>query len=191
MRSRTLACLFAAVVGFGGLLGSTGCQPLYGGKPDKLAKPPTKKRPPEPPPVVVEIKYIEDCVASFRDDPKKAPPPQRTIANKLADDGDAAMAAATKMKEPIQAANAIKDAVDKYGNALKKDPYNAEITLKLAVAYDAVYRKGCALAMLKRLQTLSTNPSVAPNADRVINGVSDNSNMFKGYRKEAVAAIGR
>src|SRR4051794_30820116 len=123
MRSRTLACL--VVVGFiGGMV--AGCQPLYGGKPEKLAKPPTKKRPPEVPVVAPEIKYVEECgPANFHEDPKKWPPKQPAVAQKLTEDGDAAIAASQKIKEPLAAANSIKDAIDKYANALRKDPYNA------------------------------------------------------------------
>lgn len=190
MRFRALACC-VVVVGLGGML-AMACQPLYGGKPEKLAKPPTHKRPIEPPVVAPEIKYVEECgAANFHDDPKKAPPKQPAIAQKLTDDGDAAMAASVKIKDPLGQANAVKDAIDKYGNALRKDPYNANATLKLAIAYDTVYRKGCAIAMLKRLSTLEKNPSVSPDATRVIDSISDNTSLFKGYHKDAVSAVGR
>jgi len=188
MRSKALACIVLGVLSVGAL---GACQPLYGGKPEKLAPPPKKKAPPPIVAAPIEIKYIDDCQASFREDPKKGPRPDRTLGNKLTDDGDAAVAAGQKMKDPIAGANAIKDAIDKYSNALRKDPYSATTTLKLAVAYDMVYRKGCALAMLKRLQSLSTNKDVSPDANRIIDSVSDNTSLFKGYRKEAVTAIGR
>ncbi len=187
MRSRALAFVVVGMLG-----GMSACQPLYGGKPEKLAKPPTKKRPPEAPVVAAEIKYVEDCgAANFHDDPKKAPPKQPAIAQKLTEDGDAAIAASGKIKEPLAAANAIKDAIDKYANALRKDPYNANATLKLAIAYDMVYRKGCALAMLKRLATLEKNLNVSPDATRVIDSITDNTSLFKGYHKDAVTAAGR
>lgn len=190
MRSRLLACAVAFGVGVTSFA-ATGCQPLYGSKPERLAKPPVKKRPPEPPVVAPEIKYVEECQAQFRDDPKKAPPPQPAIAAKLVADGDAAIAAAGKNKDPMAAANTIKDAIDKYSNALRKDPYNAQITLQLALAYDAVYRKGCALALLKRIAALETNPKVSPNANSVADQVSDNNSYFKGYRKDALSAVQR
>ena len=84
----------------------------------------------------------------------------------------------------------IKEAIDKYRNALIKDPYNVDATLKLAVAYDKVLRKGCALAMLKRLAALSNNPKCASEANRNIDSIDANGQWFKGYRKEAMAAVG-
>ncbi|MGE5182734.1 MAG: hypothetical protein ACM31C_11755, partial [Acidobacteriota bacterium] len=80
---------------------------------------------------------------------------------------------------------------DKYRNALIKDPYNVTATLELAVAYDKVLRKGCAIAMLKRLSALSNNPKWANEANRNIDSIDANGQWFKGYRKDAMAAVGR
>ena len=79
---------------------------------------------------------------------------QPAVAANLIDDGDTALSRSQKAADPATAGNAVKDAVDKYRNALTKDPYNPEATVKLAEAYDLVQRKGCALAMLRRLATL-------------------------------------
>ncbi|MCX5741323.1 MAG: hypothetical protein NT062_02360 [Proteobacteria bacterium] len=172
------------------LLSTTACQPLYGSKPDKLAKPSPKKRPPEEKVVAPEVKYVEDCTPNFRDDPKNVRQ-EKAISNRLVADGDAAMDAGRKAKEPPAQASAFKEAIDKYSNALRKDPYNASATIQLAIAYDAVYRKGCALAMLKRLDALTKNPKVSPDATRQVDTISDNASLFKGYRKDAIAAVGR
>lgn len=166
------------------------CQPLYGGKPEKLRNPERKKKPEQPPEAAVQVKYIEECVASFRDDPKGArPDPGR--ANALVSDGDTALAGVPKAKDPASQAELIKQSIDKYRSALVKDPYNQEATLKLAVAYDMVYRKGCALALLKRISALETNPKYRNAAKRVADEVADNAQLFKGYRKDAVSAVGR
>jgi len=85
----------------------------------------------------------------------------------------------------------LKEAIDKYRNALIKDPYNIPATLKLAVAYDRVLRKGCAIAMLKRLAALSNNPKWTSEANRNIDAIDANAQWFKGYRKDAMAAVGR
>ena len=71
------------------------------------------------------------------------------------------------------------------------DPKNRDYALKLAVAYDRVLRKGCAIAMLKRLASLSNNPKWTSEANRNIDSIDANAQWFKGYRKEAMAAVGR
>jgi hypothetical protein len=166
------------------------CQPLYGGKPEKLRNPERKKKPEEPPEAAVQVKYIDDCVASFRDDPKNVR--QDTgRANALVGDGDTALAQVPRAKDAASQAELIKQSIDKYRSALVKDPFNQEATLKLAIAYDMVYRKGCALALLKRLSALEANPKFRSAAKRAADEVADNAQLFKGYRKDAVSAVGR
>ncbi|HEY0252626.1 MAG TPA: hypothetical protein VGC41_13920 [Kofleriaceae bacterium] len=180
---RLFLCLGLAV-------GFAACQPLYGGSPERLHTPEKKKKPPEPPESADQIKYIEDCTASFQDDPRKWHP-QPTLARPLIETGDTAIASSDKTPEANAKVGLIKEAIDKYRNALIKDPYNSDATLKLAVAYDKVLRKGCAIAMLKRLASLSSNPKFATEANRSIDAVGDNSIWFKGYRKDAMQAVGR
>lgn len=166
------------------------CSPLYGGKPEKLKNPDKKKKPDEVAEAPVEIKYVDDCNANFSDDPKKvrAQPPASKIAF---DQGETALDQADKAKDDNAKVGFLKDAVDKYRNALIKDPYNVPATLKLAVAYDRVLRKGCAIAMLKRLASLSNNPKWTSEANRNIDSIDANGQWFKGYRKEAMQAVGR
>jgi len=170
------------------------CQPLYGGKPETLNKVPKKKAPPPEPVAEVKIPYIEDCAADFRGDSKRVFPDVRA-SQALNQSGDSARANAYKSKDPGAQAALYKDAIDKYRSALVKDPFNAEATLGLAIAYDSVYRKGCAIAMLKRLAALNANPtygrgSSPHNANAMIDSIDDNSQWFKGYRKDANAAVG-
>jgi hypothetical protein len=185
-RVRLIACL---VLVFGTL--SAGCQPLYGGKPEKLKSPEKKKRPPEAPDAVVEVKYIEDCNADFRGDPTKAPRPQTQVAQQLVGEGETALQGSEKAKDATSQAELIRVSIDKFRNALIKDPYSHDATLQLAIAYDKVYRKGCALAMLKRLAALQANPKFARGANLAADKVTDNAQWFKGYRKDAIAAVGR
>lgn len=170
-------------------VGATGCQPLYGDKPDKLRNPEKKRRPPDQPETAAEVKYIDDCTVSFTDDPKKWHP-QQSMAQAADQLGDTALASADKATDGNSKVGFIKDAIDKYRAALLKDPYDPHATLQLAVAYDRVLRKGCALALLKRLATLTNNPKVAPHAADVIQDVSNNGTWFKGYRKDAMSAAG-
>jgi hypothetical protein len=170
--------------------GSIGCQALYGGKPEKLAKLERKTKPKEAEEKPPEIKYVEECSTNFRDDPKLARrDPSR--ANALVGDGDDTLAQASRAKDEGGRAELVRQSIDKYRSALVKDPYNAEATLKLALAYERVYRKGCVLALLKRIASLESNPTFKPQAKRVADSVADDGNMFKGYRKDAVQAVGR
>lgn len=166
-----------------------GCQPLYGGKPEKLAAPQKKKRPNDEV-AEVQVKEIEDCQADFRGDPKRVSP-NPSLSNRLTGEGDTALASSDKAADPQAKTSLVLESIDKYRNALVRDPYNAEATLKLALAYDKVYRKGCALAMLKRLAALSANPKYARTANPAIDSIDDNGQWFKRYRKDAMAAVGR
>ena len=107
------------------------------------------------------------------------------------DTGDTAMQGADKAPQIDGKVGLLKEAIDKYRNALIKDPFSVEATLKLAIAYDRVMRKGCAIAMLKRLAALSNNPKFAPEANRNIDAIDANGQWFKGYRKDAMSAVGR
>ena len=171
--------------------GSAGCQALYGGQPEKLRNPDRKKKPAEAEEKPLEVKYVEECVANFRDAPKPVRPDDTSQSNRLVGDGDTALAQVPKAKEPAAQAELIKQSIDKYRSALVKDPYNQEATLRLAVAYDMVYRKACALALLKRIAALESNPKYKSAAKRAADEVADTPAMFKGYRKDAVAAVGR
>ncbi len=166
------------------------CQPLYGGKPEKLKNLPIKKRPVDPPDVVAEVKYVEDCNTNFRDDPKRVFR-DTTGSSTLTSAGDDAIVQANQVQDPLSRAEIVKVSIDKYRNALTKDPYNAEATLKLAIAYDRVYRKGCALKLLARIATLEGNPKFLREAKRAADQVNDSKEWFRGYRPAALAAVGR
>jgi thioredoxin-like negative regulator of GroEL len=171
-------------------VGLLGCQPLYGGKPEKLVAPKRVKEPKEQPIAETPVKEIEDCQADFRADPKNVRA-QTALSNQLTGEGETALASSDQAKDPTAQADFLKTSIDKFRNALLKDPYNAEATLKLALAYDKVYRKGCAIAMLKRLAALSANPKYAKTATPAIDSIGDNGQWFKRYRKDAISAVGR
>lgn len=181
---RVLACLIVVSAGL------SGCQPLYGAKAEKLSNPSKKKRPPEPKEEEVQITYVEECKADFRGDPRLARP-QPTVAAQLMQEGKTAAQSARQAKDPTSEVELLRLALDKFRNALTKDPYNAEITLELALAYDRVLRKGCALALLKRIASLEAHPKYTSLARRQADLVTDNAQWFKGYRNEAISAVGR
>jgi hypothetical protein len=167
------------------------CQPLYGGRPEKLHNPPTHKPPPEAAAPVEEIKLVDECNADFRGDPKRAPAPQPAVARPLFDAAETAAASADREKDEQKKVGLVKEAIEKYRNALLHDPYNVEVTLKLAVEYDKAHRRGCALAMLKRLASLTKSTKLATEANRTIDSIDANGQWFKAYRKEAMAAVER
>ena len=129
----------------------TGCAALYGGKPEKLRNPDKKKKPPEPPDQEVKIVYIEDCAADFRGDPTKVSR-QGAMSTQLTGEGETALVSGDRAKDSASQAEFYKLGISKLSNALQKDPYNHDATLALALAYDKVNRKGCALALLKRAE---------------------------------------
>ena len=76
-----------------------GCQPLYGGKPEHLKNPEKKRKPPERRVAAVPVKYVEDCTASFGDDPKKVARREPAMSRQHVDAGDTALSSAEKAKD--------------------------------------------------------------------------------------------
>jgi hypothetical protein len=158
------------------------CQPMY--KPDA----PRLRDPKQIHHVEAktEVPYVETCTVDFSAPPVKRR--QTAAASQLVVTADSSLDTARQTSaEPAKVA-LIKTGIEKYGEALVKDPYNPDVTLKLALAYDSVLHKGCALAMLTRLYKLSSNPTFQASAS--IDRVVDNKHWFKGYREAALHAVG-
>ncbi|HEY0252395.1 MAG TPA: hypothetical protein VGC41_12760 [Kofleriaceae bacterium] len=175
------------LMGLGLVLGVVACQPLYGDPPERPHTPEPKVKPAEPPPP--EPQYVTECTGHFTEEPKKFHP-NPVLAQPFIDNGDTAIATSEKSTEPVARTTMVVTAIERYRSALVKDPYNADATLKLAVAYDKVLRKGCAIVMLKRLASLTNNPKLAPDANRSIQAIPINAGWFKGYRRDALDAVG-
>jgi hypothetical protein len=185
--SVVLACLVLASFS----IGSAGCAQLYGGKPERLKNPEKKRKPPEPPEQEVKIVYVDDCAADFRGDPTKVSR-QGSMSNQLTGEGETALVSGDKAKDPKAQEEFYKLGISKLSNALQKDPYNHDATLALALAYDKVQRKGCALALLKRIAQLEANAAKFGRGPKALaDRVTDTPQWFKGYRKDAIAALGR
>jgi hypothetical protein len=166
------------------------CQPMYGTKPEKL-RTPTRGTPVPTEEIAAKPVYIEDCPVDFQKAPPKAgvKRDERTAAT-LVDRGDTTIAAADLPENVSERGSLLRASIDRYSGALVQDPYNAHATLKLALAYDRVHRKGCALALLKRLVALAGNRTYEKAATADINRVDDNKQWFRDYRAEALKAIG-
>lgn len=164
-----------------------GCQSMYGKSSEPLVK--VRKVPhkdvavTEPP-----IPYVDECRTNFHGDPTRVSVDARR-ATALVVTGDTSLQQAEKIENPQTRAKAVVDGIEHYSQALTKDPYSAEATLKLALAYDKVYRRGCALKLLGRIATLENHPKFRVSAQRMIGWVTSEPAWFKGYRKDAIAVL--
>jgi len=166
------------------LVALAGCA-MYG-PPEHLHKVEPRPVPPGSD-VAAPLAYVDDCATDFHRDARVVRVLPR-MAEALVQTGNASRDVAVKSTGSKQVELTVSSIHD-YADALRADPYNASATLELAVAYDRVLRKGCALAMLRRLATLATNPKVAPDASDRVADVVDNPQWFRGYRKDALAAV--
>lgn len=177
MGKALIACLLLA-----------GCQGMYTAPADTLKNPP-KVKPKGGGITQADPVYVDECDVNFSAAPTKKR--QTAAAQQLVASGNASLQTAGPASPTTQvAASATVDAIDHYREALIKDPYNAEATLKLALAYDHMMRKGCAIAMLKRLESLAENEKFKPEARPNIQLVKQNDHWFRGYRVTALKAIG-
>jgi hypothetical protein len=163
------------------------CQPMYGASPQRLRTPEPIKPPTTlPGGETATIIYDEDCDLLTAKVPKVTRETKQSEVYVAQGDQKVADFDATPAKTDL-----IIDGIDEYSAALRKDPFNAKATLKLALAYDKVRRKGCALALLQRLDQLAQNPKFAPEASGVIDEIEQRRKWFGGYRKEALRKLGR
>lgn len=191
LRTPVCAAILAATFGAALLLPATGCAPLYGGKAERLRPVEKKRRPVEAASTGPTIVYDEECKADFFST-MKVPSPMPVQAESLVAAGNGAMDASRRAADPQTKVFSIIEAINKYKMALSKDQFNAEATMRLALAYDSVQKKGCALALLKRLSALQGyQPPNSDIARTKLDEISSSDSMFKGYRKDAMSAIGR
>lgn len=172
------------------LVSVAACQPMYVTKTEKLKPVPHKTRPTETGGSKQEVKYALECEFTRSPAPHT---PDFVAAQKKREQGDVAIDKgneARKKTKKEEAFEGYRDAIDRYSAALRADNFDAQATLQLARAYDALYRKGCALKMLERLQVLTKNPKKSPHALEAVQELADNTHWFEGYRPEAIAAAG-
>lgn len=172
------------------------CQPMYGAKAPPLKNPqvvPEKKRVIKPDDIVVKPKPIEDCEwrTTALPDPTKMPKRDTTRSQEATQRADQKIVNADKATDPKSKEALLIDSIQEYGAALTKDPYNAEATLKLAVAYDKVLRKGCALKLINRLSKMTAHPKLEREANAKLDEIENHKTWFEDYRPEAMKATGR
>jgi hypothetical protein len=163
---------------------------MYGAPPQKLRTPEPIKPPKDLPADPVVVNYRDTCDFGTTRTGKVVR--QTSAANTATQKGDEKVADYDKATSEKAKSGLIVDGIDHYLAALKNDPFNAQATLKLALAYDKVRRKGCALALLQRLDQLAQNPKFEKEANDAIDEIlqSNNRTWFGGYRADAVRAVG-
>ena len=181
-----------------GMAAAPGCgSGPYTGKPEKLKKPRAKKRPAGETVAteVTEVKPIEvsneQCRTNFFADPYRSKRYPRE-ANGMANQAGQSLEAAERQFGPTRQ-QLVVEAMGTLSNALRRDPYNAEATYKLSVAYAILGKKSCTMALLERLKALETSPlpeSERETANRVIKKAARDP-AFGAFQKEARTALGQ
>lgn len=168
------------------------CKPMYGAAPEKLAKPKipvdkTLKPDPKPqPPAKPEL--IADCSVDMHR-PNDKVVRKKSVAQQRLQEGDTERVRAEKETDKAERARHARRSLVSYSDALVADPYHAEATLMLAVAYDMFRYKGCALRVLERIGTMRGNPSLEREAMAAADRVRSNPQWFAEYRTEAMNAV--
>lgn len=148
-----------------------------------------------PPKAAFSAEYVADCVTRLHVAPSQHMQPVTTDEEKraLLIEGDHRLSNARQAMEQRapakQVADTALDALVHYRRALFVDPYSPRATLALALAYDLVRRKGCALALLQRLDALTQHPERGAEAKRLAQDVAATFAWFCDYRKDAMAAL--
>lgn len=169
-----------------------GCSGPYSNPAEKLKKP-VKKPMPEEPDVVAVVVFAEDCPVKFQEDPGKAMQQHRTgkrLADQKTGQADELLDKARDTTDDKQKAGQTVEAISKLRSALIDDPYHAEATYKLAHAYARARRKGCAVALLKRLNDLERYGDFAADAKRK-KDEAESDPVFQPFRKDANGALNR
>jgi hypothetical protein len=169
---------------------ATGCQGLYSGKAESMKKPPQTAVPldvDEPPPPPPEITA---CNTNVHKSPAGVVR-KRDVAQAAATRGDGILGQARREPDPKRRTADYLSGLGSYKDALLADPYHLDATLQMAVTYDDLHYKGCALVLLGRIGDMQANSLYAVDANRVADAVRATPQWFKTYRNEALKAVNR
>ena len=168
------------------------CRPMYGAPSEKLGKPrvPVDKtlKQDATPQAPAKPELVEVCPVDINR-PSEKVARNRAAAKQRLQEGEQERERAQKEADDAEKARHAKRSLQSYSEALVADPYNAEATLMLAVAYDSFRRKGCALRMLERIGLMRENPALQAEALAAADRVRTNSQWFAEYRNEALKAV--
>ena len=163
------------------------CQPMYRGRPEPLVRAGDHRPHREPvadfaaPPA-----YVDTCTVQFHEPPDapRPPPPQPGTMGPWPAGQPVPASALAPGPSPLGRLLHLRA-------VLASDPYDARATLDLAISYDQVWRRGCALALLHRLDDLANHPQFAGGAQAEIARVVRTPSLFEDYRAAALAALGQ
>jgi hypothetical protein len=153
-------------------------------------KKPAKKAPAKP--TGVPIKWDDECQARFLEDPKQYARANPYLARARLEPLDLELVETRKLTDSEPKVQKVVSLLSRYWMVLaNQDPYSAQATLGIAIGYDMVFKKGCALRMLRRLGELERHPAFMRAARQAIDDVDSTPSYFTHYRKEALSAMGR
>lgn len=170
-----------------------GCSGPYSGKPDRLKMPSKKAEPDAPAVTATEIKMVDECPAKFQEEPKdalKLHNRNKGAVNRIVEQADSLLDSARNASDDKAKASQTVEAINKLRKGVLDAPYHADAIYKLAHAYAITRRKGCSIALLKRLLELRSHPDFESDALRKINE-AENDPVFAPFRKQANEAINR
>lgn len=162
-----------------------GCNP-YGGKPERLAKPRPQKRT-DGSTVATQEQWDDECRANFYKEPTEKRSPSSARRHHSRAQRDLTTAERNEGPERVVAAT---DAINRLRKALRSDPYSVDATFALAIGYAYVGKRGCSLALLRRLNELQSHkdPEIATIARRTVKRAMGEAS-FQPFRKEADGAL--
>jgi hypothetical protein len=198
--ARMKRLVFLWVLTAAGPLALAACAGPYAGRPEALQRPrirkhpgasksPTKSSPAASDPATAPSATSADppCRTNFFGDPFKGERRSRK-ARALAAEAEAALLGAERVA--VGRKDVIVGAMATLANALRIDPYGAEPTYKLAMAYAMVGRRSCSLALLERLKLLAQMADGEAEAARTIERAARDP-AFEAFRTDARRALGQ
>jgi hypothetical protein len=166
---------------------------LVAGTPCTACQPAAKPAAPAPWKPLPQPDYIDECSANYAAEPRFAEGPD-VLASEIETEKAAATSAdALKANDARQSTQLLIESVKQYSFALQLDNYNPDATLGLAIAYDRLHRKGCALGLLTRLHDLESHlyfNVAGERARHLLERVVRDQTLFPDYRGEAITAAG-
>jgi hypothetical protein len=167
------------------------CKPMYGDPAETLPKvkvPVDKnlKKDPEPD-LAAKPPLIDKCEVDISRQTKVKRDRPAAVAH--LQEGETQRRRAEKAPAEAEKVELTRQSLRSYSEALVADPFDADATLMLAVSYDALRRKGCALRMLERIGLMRANKNFEADARAAAERARTNPHWFADYRDQAMKAV--